>query len=64
MGVKIGDTKASGVQFTDFPFAACRSTMFDALFFPTGDDAYAKSLEQGRIIHFVREAFGHFKPSE
>lgn len=37
--------------------------MFDALFFPTGNEAYAKSLEAGRVIHFVREAFGHFKPS-
>lgn len=62
-GVKIGDKSASGVQTTDWPVEGCRSTMFDALFFPTGNEAYAKSLEAGRVIHFVREAFGHYKPS-
>lgn len=62
-GVKVGDKSASGVQTTDFPVEGCRSTMFDALFFPTGNETYAKSLEAGRVIHFVREAFGHFKPS-
>jgi catalase len=62
-GVKIGDKSASGVQTTDFPVEGCRSTMFDALFFPTGNEAYGKALEAGRVIHFVREAFGHFKPS-
>lgn len=38
-----------------------RSTHFDALVFPGGDEDYVKSLNQGRVIHFVREAFGHYK---
>ncbi|KAK4057357.1 catalase 1 [Microbotryomycetes sp. JL221] len=61
-GVKKGDKDATGVQYTHFSIEGCRSTYFDALFFPSGNDEYNKSLEQGRVIHFVREAFGHFKP--
>ncbi|KAK4052849.1 catalase 1 [Microbotryomycetes sp. JL201] len=61
-GVQKGDKDASSVQWTHFHTEGCRSTYFDALFFPSGNEQYTKSLEQGRIIHFVREAFGHFKP--
>jgi len=61
-GVEVGDESASGVIQTHFTVEGCRSTYFDSLFFPTGNAAYAKSLEQGRVIHFVREAFGHYKP--
>ncbi|KAK4704954.1 catalase, partial [Phenoliferia sp. Uapishka_3] len=61
-GTSVGDLKASGVLQTNWTIESCRSTLFDALYFPSGDEAYAKALEQGRVIHFVREAFGHFKP--
>jgi catalase len=60
-GVKKGDTSASGVQQTNFTLEGARSTLFDALFFPDGDESYIKTLETGRAIHFVREAYGHFK---
>ncbi|KAI5479923.1 hypothetical protein MNV49_002213 [Pseudohyphozyma bogoriensis] len=61
-GTKVGDTSAKGVLNTNWTAESCRSTHFDALFFPSGDEAYVKALGQGRVIHFVREAFGHFKP--
>lgn len=58
--------KASGVVMTNFSFEGARSTYVDAVFFPTGSDAYLKTLESGpmagRLVHYVREAFGHFKP--
>jgi len=61
-GVKKGDTSASGVlKDVDFTIETCRSTHFDGLIFPGGDENYVKALNQGRVIHFVREAFGHCK---
>lgn len=60
-GVKAGDEKATGVTQSHFTIEGCRSTYFDGLFFPTGDASYLKALEQGRVIHFAREAFGHYK---
>jgi catalase len=38
-----------------------RSTLFDALFIPGGAE-HAKTLsENGRAVHWIREAFGHCK---
>lgn len=46
---------------TDHHFEGQRSTMFDAVFIPSGAE-HAKSLaSNGRVIHWVREAFGHCK---
>jgi catalase len=45
----------------DHHFEGQRSTMFDAVLIPSGEE-HAKSLaENGRVIHWVREAFGHCK---
>ncbi|GAA97650.1 uncharacterized protein L969DRAFT_24170 [Mixia osmundae IAM 14324] len=60
-GVEMGNEKAAGVISTNFTPESCRSLMFDAVFFPSGDEKYVKSLKSGRVTHFAREAFGHFK---
>lgn len=45
----------------DHHFEGQRSTMFDAIFIPSGEE-HAKSLiKNGRVIHWIREAFGHCK---
>ena len=45
----------------DHHFEGQRSTLFDALYIPSGEE-HAKTLkESGRVIHWVREAFGHCK---
>lgn len=45
----------------DHHYEGQRSTMFDAIFIPSGE--HAKSLiTNGRAIHWIREAFGHCKP--
>lgn len=45
----------------DHHFEGMRSTMFDAVFIPSGA-AHALTLaKNGRAIHYVREAFGHLK---
>jgi len=45
----------------DHHYEGQRSTMFDALFIPSGAE-HAKTLAgNGRVIHWVREAFGHCK---
>jgi len=60
-GVK-NDTSNMGVlSDVDFTMETCRSTYFDALFFPGGDERYVAKLETGRVIHFIREAYGHLK---
>lgn len=44
----------------DHHFEGMRSTMFDSLYIPGGD--HVKTLlKQGRVIHWIREAFGHCK---
>ncbi|ESK88286.1 putative catalase [Moniliophthora roreri MCA 2997] len=45
----------------DHHYEGMRSTMFDALFIPSGAE-HAKTLaKNGRTVHWVREAFGHCK---
>ena len=45
----------------DHHFEGQRSTLFDALYIPSGAE-HAKTLnESGRVVHWVREAFGHCK---
>jgi len=60
----VGDMSSlpMGALMPDFTIETCRSTFFDALFWPDGDEFYQKNLKQGRVIHFAREAFAHFKP--
>lgn len=46
----------------DFHYESARSTLFDAIFVPAGA-AHAQTLaNNGRAVHWVREAFGHCKP--
>jgi catalase len=46
----------------DHHFEGARSTLFDALLVPSGL-AHAQTLaNNGRAVHWVREAFGHLKP--
>jgi len=44
----------------DHHFEGMRSTMFDSLYIPGGSHVSAL-IKQGRVIHWVREAFGHCK---
>ena len=56
-----GESKQTGkgVQ-PDHHFEGMRSTMFDSVFVPGG--SHISTLQQnGRVIHWVREAFGHLK---
>jgi catalase len=46
--------------FPEHHFEAFRSTGFDTLYIPGGDHV-ATLLKNGRVIHWVREAFGHLK---
>ena len=46
----------------DHHFEGMRSTLFDALYLPGGEHVEGRKLmQQGRVIHWVREAFGHCK---
>jgi catalase len=46
---------------TDHHFEGQRSTMFDAVFIPSGVEAAKALASNGRAVHWVREAFGHCK---
>lgn len=45
----------------DHHFEGMRSTLFDSLYIPGGEHVETL-IKQGRVIHWVREAFGHCKP--
>ena len=57
-----GETMGKGAGIVaDHHYEGQRSTLFDAVFIPSGE--HAKSLmSNGRAIHWIREAFGHCKP--
>ena len=44
----------------DHHFEGQRSTLFDALYIPSGDHI-SQLAKNGRAVHYVREAFGHCK---
>ncbi|KAK2460639.1 hypothetical protein APHAL10511_007109 [Amanita phalloides] len=57
-----GEIVGSGTGLVaDHHFEGQRSTMFDAIFIPSGQEHAKKLLEAGRVIHWIREAFGHCK---
>ncbi|KAL2755421.1 hypothetical protein ACRALDRAFT_1064455 [Sodiomyces alcalophilus JCM 7366] len=57
-----GETKKPGSGVVpDHHFEGQRSTMFDALFVCGGADACATMAKTGRVMHWIREAFGHLK---
>ena len=45
----------------DHHFEGQRSTLFDALFIAPGSGSAEKLKKDGRVVHWVREAFGHCK---
>ncbi|KAI0312971.1 catalase-like domain-containing protein [Amylostereum chailletii] len=46
----------------DHHFEGQRSTLFDAIYIPNGDDKFGETLRNnGRVVHWVQEAFGHCK---
>ncbi|GJJ12176.1 hypothetical protein Clacol_006417 [Clathrus columnatus] len=58
-----GETvKSSSGMSTDHSFESMRSTMFDAIIIPSGHSHIAAISKVGRVVHWVREAFGHLKP--
>lgn len=60
-GTTKGDSGAKGVINSNFTLESARSTLFDGLFIPDGDENFVKELSQGRGLHWIREAFAHFK---
>jgi len=56
-----GATGATSVM-ADHHFEGQRSTLFDALFIAPGSKSANTLTKDGRVIHWVREAFGHCKP--
>lgn len=53
--------KKSGAMFVDHSFEGQRSTLYDAILIPGGAKCAQALAENGRTIHWVREAFGHCK---
>ncbi|KAG9314601.1 hypothetical protein JVU11DRAFT_5404 [Chiua virens] len=47
--------------FADHHFEGQRSTLFDAIYIPSGKEHVRALAKNGRAIHWVREAFGHCK---
>ncbi|PCH36976.1 catalase [Wolfiporia cocos MD-104 SS10] len=57
-----GQSAASGVHvWADHHFEGQRSTMYDACIIPSGAEHVQKLAQNGRTLHWVREAFGHCK---
>ncbi|KAF8520224.1 catalase [Hysterangium stoloniferum] len=52
---------SSGLH-TDHHFEGMRSTMFDAVIIPSGATHATALAKMGRVVHWIREAFGHLKP--
>jgi len=46
----------------DHHFEGQRSTLFDAIYIPSGAEHTKTLSKNGRVVHWVREAFGHLKP--
>jgi len=47
--------------FADHHFDSQRSTLFDAVYIPSGKEHVKTLAKNGRVVHWVREAFGHCK---
>ncbi|OAA39627.1 catalase A [Beauveria brongniartii RCEF 3172] len=57
-----GEDHGSGKAVVpDHHFEGQRSTLFDALFIPGGENAIRQLTSKGRAVQYVREAFGHLK---
>jgi catalase len=62
IGPKRQLVKSSGGKSVspDHHYEGMRSTMFDSIYIPGGEHV-SSLLKQGRVVHWVREAFGHCK---
>ncbi|KAG2077008.1 catalase-domain-containing protein [Suillus decipiens] len=47
--------------FADHHFDSQRSTLFDAIYIPSGKEHVKTLAKSGRVVHWLREAFGHCK---
>ena len=56
---KIVDATGTGFVLADHHFEGQRSTLFGALFVASGAKSAEVLKKDGRVIHWVREAFGH-----
>lgn len=56
-GVKSADGK---LVKPNFNFEGGRSTAYDAIFIPAGEHVRILAAN-GRVVHWIREAFGHCK---
>jgi len=64
IGPRRGQIKTSSGTATveaDHHYEGQRSTMFDAFFIPPGAQSVGTMAQDGRVVHWVREAFGHCK---
>ncbi|KAG6812079.1 catalase A [Tricholoma furcatifolium] len=63
VGPRRGEVKplSGSSVFVDHHFESQRSTLFDALFIPSGEKHAKALIANGRTVHWVREAFGHCK---
>jgi catalase len=64
IGPRRGQIKTSSGVATlqaDHSYEGQRSTLFDAIFIPPGAASVGRLAQDGRVIHWVREAFGHCK---
>jgi catalase len=59
-GQEESKSEGSGLE-ADHHLEGMRSTMFDALFIPSGANCALTLASNGRAIHWVMEAFGHLK---
>lgn len=58
---KISGASGTTSVVADHHFEGQRSTLFDALFIAPGSKSAETLKKDGRVIHWVREAFGHCK---
>lgn len=56
-----GEDKSGKGVTPDHNLEGMRSTMFDSVFVPGGEQSVAIMKKNGRALHWVREAFGHLK---
>jgi catalase len=64
IGPRRGKVKSSSPSISldaNHHFEDQRSTLFDAIFVPGGVEHAKESKENGRVTHWIKEAFGHCK---
>jgi len=58
---KIQASSGGAYLMADHHFDDQRSTMFDGIIIPSGEKSALTMVKSGKVIHWVREAFGHCK---